>query len=269
MAFDVFDAPLRQGLIYERRKAVIEADEGALDFFRTMHHQFERAIVEHHGGENMLSAVLTQAFTSYEGTAELQSEGQPEPDCRKGCATCCSIRVVATAPEVFLVARYIRAMEQRLEALGIDLRQRLSEANEVTRGRSEQERVGLRRRCPFIHKGVCMIYPARPLACRSHISYDRKACVDAAAGRLDEIPYSLPHMHVRSLVQNAMQSALRDVNYPWATYEINHAVSLALGDDRAESAWLAGKDVFAAAMVTDISLSEMETTFDRLLGRTP
>jgi len=246
---------------------VIEADEAAFDFFRTMHGRFGTAIAEHRGRESMLLSLLSQAFTSYEGSADLQSEGQPEPACRKGCATCCSIRVVATAPEVLLVGRYVRAMEEPLKEQGVDVRRRLSEADEVTRGRSERERVDLRRRCPFIRKGVCMIYSARPLACRSHISYDSKACVDAAAGRLDEIPFSLPHMRVRGLVQNAMQSALRDANYPWATYEINHAVGIALGDDQAERDWLAGKDVFAAARVNEVGIAEMETTFDRLLGR--
>ena len=245
----------------------MNADEHALDFFRTMHQQFESAILAHRGSENLLAVLLAQAFTSYEGSAELQSEGLPEPDCRKGCATCCSIRVVATAPEVLLVGRCVRAAEAQLKAQEVDIRQRLAQADASTRGRGEQERVKLRRRCPFIHKGACMIYPARPLACRSHISYDSQACVEAAAGRLDAVPYSVPHMHVRSLVQNAMQSALRDADYAWATYELNHAVSIALSDDQAERNWLRGEDVFAAALVDEISAGEMGATFDRLLGR--
>ncbi len=241
--------------------------EGALDYFRTMHHRFESAIQAHRGRETMLSMMLAEAFTSYEGNAALQSEGQPEPDCRKGCATCCSIRVVATAPEVLLVARFVRAAESTLQAQGINLRKRLATADAVTRGCSERERVALRRRCPFIHKGVCMVYSARPLACRSHLSYDKQACVDAAAGRIEEIPYSQPHLQVRSLVQNALQSALRDADYPWASYEINQAVSIALADEDAEEAWLAGRDVFAPARVNDVSPAEMEATFDHLHGR--
>jgi Fe-S-cluster containining protein len=246
---------------------VIDADEGALDFFMSMHQQFKHVIQEHRGKETMLAALLTRAFVSYEGNAALQSGEQPEPDCRKGCATCCSIRVVATAPEVLLVARYVRAMETQLNEQGVDVRKRLAAADKVTRGCGEQERVALRRRCPFIHKGVCMIYPARPLACRSHISYDKQACVDAAAGRVDAVPYSVPHMHVRSLVQNALQSALRDADYPWVAYEMNQAVSIALMDDRAEADWLAGGDLFAPAMVDDVTMADMEATYDRLHGR--
>ena len=244
-----------------------QPDQGALDFFRAMHQQYEHIIAEHKGTESMLSALLSLAFTSYEGTVDLQSEGQPEPDCRKGCATCCTVRVVATAPEVFLVARYIRAMEERLKEQGIDIRQRLLDADEITRDCDEDERVSLRKRCPYIHKGVCVIYAVRPLACRSHISYSHQACLDAAAGDLDEIPYSAIHMDVRSLVQNAMQSALRDADYPWSTYELNHALNIALADEQAEASWLASDDVLSAAMVKDISAREMAGTFDRILGR--
>jgi Fe-S-cluster containining protein len=246
---------------------VTDIDEGAIDFFRAIHHQFGTTLSAHRGSEAMLVALLSQAFTSYEGSAALQSEGLPEPVCEKGCATCCSVRVVATAPEVLLVARYIRGMDGQLKGQGIDINQRLSEADEITRGQSEDERVDQRQRCPYIHKGACIIYPVRPLACRSHISYDKKACVDAAAGRLEEIPYSVPHMQVRGLVQNALQSALRDAQYPWATYEINHALSIALVDDQTERDWLAGEDVFQAAMVDEVSAQEMEMTFDRLQGR--
>jgi hypothetical protein len=75
-------------------------------------------------------------------------------------------------------------------------------------------------------------------------------------------------MRIRSLIQNAMQSALRDAGYAWGVYELNHALSIALDDEGdAEGAWLDGDDVFADALVADISLQEMATTFDRIHGR--
>jgi hypothetical protein len=112
-----------------------------------------------------------------------------------------------------------------------------------------------------------MICSARPLACRSHLSYDRQACVDASAGRIDAVSYSVPHMQVRSLVQNALQSALRDAGYPWVVYEINQAVGVALADERAGPRWLAGEDIFAPARADEVMMAEMETTYDRLRGR--
>ncbi len=243
-----------------------QPDEGALDFFRAMHEQFSEVLTAQRGNDTMLSALLTLLFTSYEGSVELQSEGLPEPDCTKGCATCCSVRVVATAPEVFLVARYLQATDAQLRSQGLDIRQRLADADEMTRNCSEEERVALRQRCPYIHKGACVIYPVRPLACRSHISYSQKACVDAAAGHVDEVPFSDVHMSVRSLVQNAMQSALRCASFPWATYELNHALSIALAHEDAERAWLASEDVLAPAQVADVSSEDMAVTYDQILS---
>lgn len=242
-------------------------NEEMLGFFKAQHQAFSETLSQHAGQVGLLPALLTQAYSSFEGNVDRQSAIYPAIDCHKGCATCCTIRVVATAPEVLLVARYIRSVEDKLKQEGINLAQRLAEADETTRNCDEQQRVTLRCRCPYIHKGACIIYSARPLACRGHASYDRHACFEAASGQLDEIPFSILHMTMRSLIQNAMQSAMRDAGYPWATYELNHALIIALSDEACESAWLAGNDVFAPAMVTDVSAMEMESTFDQLHGR--
>lgn len=240
------------------------AGDGALVFFRAQHRAFAETLELRCGRDDMLPALLSQAYSSFEGNVEVQAEGQPYIACHKGCATCCTIRVIATAPEVLMLARYIRANEAALKAAGIDLRQRLNDTDRATRGLGESQRVALRRRCPFIDNGVCVIYPARPLACRGHASYDKRACVEAAAGRLDSIPLSIPHMMVRSLIQNALQSALREAGYVWAAYELNHALIISLGDGACEAAWRAGEDIFAPAVVTEISLDEMASTFDRI-----
>lgn len=239
-------------------------EDGALAFFKAQHLAFAETLARWRGHDDMVPALMSQAYSSFEGNVAVQAEGQPAIACHKGCATCCTIRVVATAPETLMLARYIRVADAALKEAGIDLRQRLAEADSATRGLDERQRVALRRRCPFIAKGICVIYPARPLACRGHASYDKRACADAAAGRLEGIPLSMPHMMVRSLVQNAIQSALRDAGYVWPAYELIHALSIALADENTESAWRAVADVFAPARVTDISLDEMAETFDRL-----
>lgn len=244
-----------------------DAENDTLAFFKAQHQGFVKTLSRHRGRQNLLSALLTQAFSSFEGNVEIQAEDYPDVACHKGCATCCTLRVVATAPEVLLVARYVRAADRAFRKAGIDLPRRLADADAATRGCDEDERVVLRCRCPYIDKGACIIYPVRPLACRGHASYDKRACADAAAGRADEVPYSTPHMAVRSLVQNAMQSALRDEGYAWAAYEFNHALAIALDDDECEAAWRSGGDVFEPARVADVSLAEMAHTFDQIHGR--
>ena len=239
-----------------------DEEEGALSFFRAQHRAFSETLAE--AGEDMVPALVARACSSFEGNLAIQAEGQPEVACHKGCATCCTIRVVATAPEVLMAARYIRLSDSGLKREGIDVARRIEEADNATCNRSEAERVALRRRCPFIFRGICVIYPVRPLACRGHASHDKRACGLAAAGRLDEIPYSMPHMMVRSLVQNALQSALRDAGCAWAAYELNHALSIALADEGCEKAWMEGRDVFARAQVSEVDQDEMAAVFDRI-----
>ncbi|OIQ70538.1 hypothetical protein GALL_478480 [mine drainage metagenome] len=69
---------------------------------------------------------------------------------------------------------------------------------------------------------------------------------------------------MRSLVQNAMQSALRDAGVAWGNYELNQALLMALDDATLESRWLAGEDVLQAAQVEEVDAAEMARTFDLL-----
>lgn len=236
----------------------------SIDFFRQMHAHCAQAMARFKGGPLMLEAVLQMAWQSFEANVAVQCEGQPALDCHKGCATCCTLRVTATAPEVFMLARFIRAVAPGLARHGISLRDQVARANGVTCGCGEDDRIALRERCPFIAQGACVIYQVRPLACRGLASHDRKACAQAAAGRVDAIPYSEPHMRVRSLVQNAMQSALRDAGLPWASYELNHALLMALDDEDLEARWLQGEDVLCAAQVMDVDAEDMAATFEQL-----
>lgn len=236
-------------------------DFGPLAFFKAQQKAFSETLRERQGSENLVDGLLTQAYSSFDHNVEIQAEGMPPLACHKGCATCCTLRVTATAPEVLMIGRYVRWSADQLKALNIDLAERIAVANEKTRGLDEPQRVALRLRCPYIHHGVCLIYQVRPLACRGHASYAVRACVEAAAGRSAEIPYSAPHMTVRSLVQNAMQSALRDAGLAFGLYELNQAVCIALQDETCCQAWLSGVDVFAPAVVGELSAEEMAHTY--------
>ena len=78
------------------------------------------------------------------------------------------------------------------------------------------------------------------------------------------MPYSQAHRLVRSLVQNALQSALRDAGQAWGLYELNQALLMAMDDPASEARWLAGEAVFAQAQITDVSAAEMAQVFDQL-----
>ena len=234
-------------------------DHGAEHFFRE-----QRAAFEHTLDTASAETALLQAWDSFEGNVAIQCEGQPPVDCAKGCASCCTLRVTALAPEVFVLADYLRATAPALQRHAIDLITAVREADAATRGQDEAARVAMRRRCAFVVKGVCLIHRARPLACRGHASHDRRACVDAAAGRATEVPFSGPHHMVRMLLQAALQAALRQRGLAWGAYELNHALLLALDRPDAQAAWKQGEDPLAEAAV-DLELREaMAAGFDEV-----
>lgn len=237
---------------------------GPQGFYQALHRAFDEALAEHAGRPSLLDAALSLAYDSFEGNAAIQCEDEPPLACKRGCATCCSLRVSATIPEVLMIARFLRAVSPTLHARGVDLLSRIRDANQHTLGLGEAERVKLRQPCPFIARGVCIIYMVRPLACRGHASHDVRACVAAARGDSLEVPYSHGHFMVRALVQNAMQSSLRDAGLVWGSVELNHAILLALADPALESRWLAGEAILQDAAVQDVPAREMETVFDSL-----
>lgn len=240
-----------------------QADHSAEAFFRALRGAFEHTLGEPGAASTeRCQAAMAQAWDSFDGNVAIQSEGQPPIACRKGCPSCCTLRVTALAPEVFLVAAYLRATAPALRGHGIDLIGRLRATDAATRGLGEEQRVALRRRCAFIEQGVCLIHRVRPLACRGHASHDRRACADAAAGRVDEVPFSGPHRVVRVLVQSALQAALRQQGLAWGAYELNHALVLALDDDASQTQWLGRNDPLAPAAVDLEHRDAMAAGFD-------
>ncbi|MDZ4239896.1 MAG: YkgJ family cysteine cluster protein, partial [Hydrogenophaga sp.] len=144
------------------------AEHGAEAFFSEQRGAFEHTLATA-GPE----AALLQAWDSFDGNVAIQCEGQPPV----ACASCCELRVTALAPEVFVLANYLRATAPTLASHGIHLIAQVREADAATRGQDETARVAMRQRCAFVVKGVCLIHRVRPLACRGHASHDRRACV--------------------------------------------------------------------------------------------
>ena len=252
--------------MYQTPQQVSDANDSARAFFQALNVAFAATLRDSVNRSGLVETLLSQVLDSFDGNIAAQTEHEPALACHKGCATCCTLRVGATAPEVLLIARFLRAVAPGLANRGVDLVGRVREADAVTNGLDEQARVKLRRACPFVVQGVCVIYSVRPLACRGHASHDARACADAAAGRRDDVPVSVGHRMVRALVQNAMQSALRDAGLAWGVYELNRAVLLAMDDPARHDAWLNGEDAFLSAAICDVSADEMARAYDQLRG---
>lgn len=241
-----------------------ESDDGPAGFFRALTRAFEATIHAHRRREDFIGALCAQAFDSFQGNIAIQSEGAPLPACQGECSACCSLRVVATAPEIFLLTRFVTANAETLIARGVDLKQRIIDADAQTARLSEKERMALRRDCPLIERALCLAYRLRPLACRGHASYDKKACELIAAGQDVDAAVSTPHIVVRSLVQGALMSALCGDGLSFRLYELNRGLTIALSRPDAEESWVAGGDPLEDAAISDFSAQEARKAFEAI-----
>jgi hypothetical protein len=244
----------------------------AHELYQALHRRFDEALARLAGGPTLVPTLLGMAFEQL----EMASEPEPDPDappppsapaCAAGCASCCQLRVLATAPEVFLMTRFLRRIVPPLAERGIDLITPLRDVHAATQGLGEFARALRRQPCAFVVQGRCIVYTVRTLACRAHVSFNRQACLDTAKGALVVVPHDESRRVARGLVQNALQSALRDAGLAWHVYELHHALVLAWEGADAEAAWAEGADPLAAAAVDEVPRWEMAAVFERLRPR--
>lgn len=236
----------------------------AIDFFQDMRSGFSR-ILAHEAATGMAAAftLADSAFDWFEGNIDAQTVGQPPLACTKGCPTCCALRVTATAPEIFLMAHYVRMVEATPQGAQLQLTKRIVLTEEATRGRTEQERLNSGRACPMLVEGGCVLHPVRTLACRGHAAFSEHQCRAAARGEDVNVAVSEGHLTLRALVQSALQAALRDHALPWGLYELNQGLALALAEPDLIDAWFDGHDGLAPAAV-ELDLDALGQAFDEL-----
>jgi Fe-S-cluster containining protein len=161
--------------------------------------------------------------------------------CRKGCAFCCHAWVSATAPEV-LLAKAAIPLRERSAALAA-----VNAAYARTGTAGPAERAAMAAPCPMLENGACRIYDARPASCRTAVSLDAAVCERAFRPGAEAIDIPTPDFHIvmRRGYSIALAGALRRAGFPSVSYEFNAALRAALARPDAETAWLAGEDVFA------------------------
>ncbi len=239
-------------------------DNTPLALFKALQEAFGVTIRDRRRRPDLVKELSVQAFDSFDGNVAIQIEDMPALACHQGCAACCDLRVAATAPEILLIAQYVVATRPAFFRIGLDLAHRVARDASITSGLDDERRLALRRPCPFIENGLCLVYRARPLACRGHASYDKSGCAEAVADRDREALVSMPHFLVRCVVQNALLASLRDAGLAWGLYELNSALNLALTNPDAETAWRAGGDPLAGASIAGADAREMAATFDAI-----
>lgn len=236
-------------------------DLGPSSFFRETSRAFGDTIRSCRTRNDLVALLCAQAFDSFSGNVAIQSEGEPVLACHGECSACCRLRVVATAPEVFLLARFVSVNTAALAEGGVKLIERIANADQTVGGMTEECRLAAQFVCPFIQDDLCLAYKVRPLACRGHAAFDKATCVAAARGEAVEPPISTPHLVVRSLVQNALMAALWESQLAWGLYELNRGLHIVLSTPDALEKWMSGEDPLERARAPEFDMAEASAIF--------
>lgn len=206
--------------------------------------KFSKAVTE----KSVPEAIYGLIHLAEELTAEYKEAEPPSSaiHCRAGCSHCCHMRIHVTAPEALVIALFIRERFSQIEI--DDLRLRLVEADDITRGMTDEEhgRVGIS--CPLLLDDLCSVYDARPLECRGYVSMDVEACREASKDyEAWNVPIYFSQYSIFKNVQVGLLAALVGAGYSFDLLELTTALRIALSTTDVAERWLAGENVFQAA----------------------
>lgn len=184
-----------------------------------------------------------------EKTNEIVDEGtktigeKAKAQCSKGCFYCCAQMVTCSPMEIFIIGAEILYRDQSDE----EIVEFIGKLNKFTNVPAQNKaRIGMW--CPLLKNGECSIYEKRPNVCRTHLSVDREKCKTE-----DPFDGLVPLVGNTKVLGVSARIALeyvllREYGVNIEPVELTHGLLIALAGFRTSfEAWLAGKDVFAAA----------------------
>lgn len=166
--------------------------------------------------------------------------------CAAGCASCCVVNVAVLMPEAIALVEHVR---HALPAeLSLALAQRVAAHHRQVRGLNEQQRLSLQAGCAFLSaQGNCLVYPLRPLMCRSVSSTDPASCRAAlAAADPEAAPPVLMNLQQKQLCDDAfihLAQTLATLGLDDRSTTLSTAVYHLLQQSGLAAAWLQGGQV--------------------------
>ncbi|BDG05508.1 YkgJ family cysteine cluster protein [Anaeromyxobacter oryzae] len=211
---------------------------------RDVRRMTERILRETPRGEVALAELMAAVERRVAIELRARSADEPEPACRPGCATCCTVNVATLAVEGAAIAAFLR------RRLGADEARRrgttLLEFHARVRWLDDADRIRARLACPFLdERGACAIHPVRPLACRGVSSLDAADCRRALAERADDdgpgfVRMSLLQRAVHDVALGALGEALAAYGLDARTRDVSAMAGLFLADPARASAFAGG-----------------------------
>lgn len=216
-------------------------------------HSRARAVIKDtldlHGRVPGLGGAIARARVAFlEGelqpvVAALERAATPV-DCRRGCSSCCTLKVEITPDEVFAL---VAELEATLDAESLaEAQHRAKEVDQRGRALSPGERHLLRLFCPVLNRasGACRGHAARPAACQGYLSLDHLRCEASSLGKPTTIEMPIASDLIRDTVMSAQVIVLQDAGFDQSRIELSAGLAAAWVDPIAEQRWLAGGQAF-------------------------
>lgn len=186
------------------------------------------------------AAHITKSFTGVEG------EG-PAIACRTGCAVCCRSEVAVSTSETLLIHKAIEAMPDPAKAR---VHARVETAFAAVYNIDKQARRRLKLDCPLLtEESTCGVYAARPLSCRSHVSFDLAACL--IEKEAPEPPVAIPTSRSLTDLRDRLRPRHREletaIGIAAGRYELIQSLHIMLSRRDAGQRLARGEDVLRPA----------------------
>lgn len=120
------------------------------------------------------SSLVKEIYRVCDNVMDGRYKSGTKPSCKRECYWCCFLRVKAAPLEIFCIIDYLQS-SLKPGALSA-LQQRLAETDEITRGIDGNRRVSAKKICPLIADNECLVYPVRPITCRTFHSLNASDC---------------------------------------------------------------------------------------------
>ena len=143
------------------------------DGYRLAHEHLDQGITV--SNLKMAIAQLYQAVDDLlESFLERSCKDGTPAECKEGCAWCCHQAMYAVSHEFLYLQDY--AQQNISEEVRKHILTRAQEKVMLTVNKSLEEQLKIRSACPFLNEGSCVVYEARPMACRIYLSSSARSC---------------------------------------------------------------------------------------------
>ncbi|HMB20715.1 MAG TPA: YkgJ family cysteine cluster protein [Spirochaetota bacterium] len=138
------------------------------DLFSVLTGRVEQAFNEH----TSAGAILHRAV--YEPLDGLLMSTGKEIRCSKGCDACCHRMVICTRVEALAVMEYLQGINKWDDQLREAVHLHASTLQDYLEPGENKPDTWIESwvACPFLKEGECLVYPMRPVSCRSYHSLD-------------------------------------------------------------------------------------------------